>query len=238
MGSSRNLDAFATHRLGGEPVPEDVKILLAHADELVERTGIELNWKKDWAPWSDTSYLSAADRANRDIMANVRAIAEVCGLIAFAAAHEDGEYFGYWRSPSRRRIADSPLVQLDNEGQFSFCGGSTFAEAVLGQTYGDEQFTELRDWLRSLGIAIQAETPDDLAYPEGEPSPNTTALRLVVTQCRPLCYVIWRSSGRLMQAQCCQGLPADRSAVVLTNCTKSCTIATGGKRAWPNKPPL
>ncbi len=172
MGRSSNPDAFSAQRLGGEPVPEDVKALLAHADELLERTGIELNWQKNWAPWSDTSYLSAADRANPDMMANVRAIAEVCGLIAFVAAHEDGEYFGYWRGPSRRPIADSPLVRLDNEGQFYLCGGSTFAEAVLGQTYGDEQFAELRVWLTSLGIAMRRETADDLAYPKDKPSPD------------------------------------------------------------------
>jgi hypothetical protein len=165
-------EAFSAHRLDGEPVPEDVRILLAHADELAERTGIELNSNKDWAPWSDTSYLSAADRANPDIMANVRAIAEVCGLIAFVAASEDDEYIGYWRGPGGRRVTDSPPVLLDNEGQFSFCSGSTLAEALLGQTYGAENFGEFQDWLRSIGIAIRAETPEDLAYPDGEASPD------------------------------------------------------------------
>jgi hypothetical protein len=172
MGRRHNLDVFSAHRLGGEPVPEDVKLLVTHADELARRTGIELSGEKDWAPWSDTSYLSEADRANPDIMANVRAIGEVCDSIAFIAAHEDDEYIGYWRGPGRRRIADSPLVCLDNEGQFTFCGGSTFAEAVLSRTSGDQPFAELRDWLRSLGISVRAEAPDDLDYPEGEPSPD------------------------------------------------------------------
>jgi hypothetical protein len=172
MGRSRNLDEFSAHRLGGESVPEDVKLLLAHADELVRRTGIELSGDKDWAPWADTSYLSEADRANPDIMANVRAIGEVCGSIAFIAADEDDEYIGYWRGPGARRIAESPLVCLDNEGQFTICGGSSFAEAVLSRTCGDEPFADLRDWLRSLGITVRAEAPDDLVYPEGEPSPD------------------------------------------------------------------
>jgi hypothetical protein len=166
------LDEFSAHRLGGEPVPDDVRILLEHAEELAERTGIELNGEEGWAPWSDTSYLTKADRANPDIMANVRSIAEVCEFIAFVAADEDDEYLGYWRGPDRRQVAESPCVILDNEGQFSFCGGSTFAEAVLGRTYGDEQFAALRDWLRSLGIPVRAETPDDLAYPECQPSPD------------------------------------------------------------------
>jgi hypothetical protein len=172
MARNYNVDAFSTHRLGGEPVPNDIAILLAHADELAERTGVELNWKKGWAPWSDTSYLSAADRANADIMANVRAIAEVCELIAFVAASEDEEYYGYWRGPDKRPVAVSPVVMLDNEGQFEFCGGSTFAEALLSQTYGDEQFEELRDWLVSIGIAVGATSTDGLTYPEGELSPD------------------------------------------------------------------
>ena len=69
MGRNRNVDAFSRYRLGGEPTPADVAILLAHPDELFEHTGIELNWKKGWAPWLDTSYLSEAERANPDIAA-------------------------------------------------------------------------------------------------------------------------------------------------------------------------
>jgi hypothetical protein len=172
MDFSRN-EAFSAHRLGGEPVPEDVQKFLAHADELVGQTEVALNWEDDdWAPWLDTSYLSAADRANPDIMANVRAIAEVCELIAFVAADQEDEYYGYWRGPGKRAVADSPIVKLDNEGQFSLCAGSTFAEGLLGETYGKERFSELRDWLQSIGIAVPAESPNDLEYPKDEFSPE------------------------------------------------------------------
>jgi hypothetical protein len=173
MSESRIVSDFSTHRLDGEPVPDDVKILLAHRDEFAERTGIELNETSGWAPWLDTSYLSDADRANPDIAANVRAIAEVIGLIAFIAAYEDGQYFGYWRGPDRRAVAASPLVYLDNEGQFSFCGGSNFAEAVLGEVCGEEEeFAEMRDWMRSLGVTIRADTIEDLKYPDESVSPE------------------------------------------------------------------
>jgi hypothetical protein len=172
MGRSRNVEAFSKYRLGGEPVPTDVAILLGHADELLERTDIELNWKKGWAPWLDTGYLSEEDRANPDIAANVRAINEVCGLIAFIAAHEDGEYFGYWRGLGKRAVADSPLVRLDNEGQFSFCGGSSFAEAVLSQAVDDEEFDEWRGWLVSLGVAIRPASLAALKYPREKASPD------------------------------------------------------------------
>jgi hypothetical protein len=172
MGRSRNVDAFSRYRLGGEPIPPDVVILLAQADELFELTGIELNWKKGWAPWLDTSYLSEEESANPDIAANVRAINEVCGLIAFVAAHEDDEYFGYWRGPGKRAVADSPLVRLDNEGQFNFCGGSTFAEAVLSQAVDDEQFAEWRSWLLSLGIAVRPSSLGAVKYPREKASPD------------------------------------------------------------------
>lgn len=172
MGRGSIAKTFSAYRLGGEPVPEDVKVLLAHAEEVAERTGIELNWKKGWAPWLDTSYLSEADRANPDIAANVRAIAEVCGLIAFIAAHEDGEYFGYWRGPGNRAVADSPLVRLDNEGQFSFCGGSSFAEALLAQAGDEEQFDELRNWLAAAGVAVRVSSLKDIRYPKEKSSPD------------------------------------------------------------------
>jgi hypothetical protein len=172
MVQSRKVEAFSANRLGGEPVPEDVKILLAHADELAERMGVELNWKKRWAPWLDTSYLTESERANPDIAANVRAIAEVCGLIAFVAADEDDQYFGYWRGPNKRLIVDAPLVRLDNEGQFGFCGGSTFAEALLSQAVDDEQFDEWRSWFESLDIAVRPRSLAGLKYPKEKTSPS------------------------------------------------------------------
>jgi hypothetical protein len=78
MAKDRIVSQFSSNRLGGESVPDDVKKLLEHHDQFVKRTGIELNWKKGWAPWADTSYLSPDDLANPDIAANVKAIAEVC----------------------------------------------------------------------------------------------------------------------------------------------------------------
>jgi hypothetical protein len=178
MERGGNEGAFSDHRLNGEPVPDDVKKILRHTKSLFDRWGIELNWDDGWAPWLDMSYLTEADRSNPDIMANVRAIADVCGLIAFIAARDEGEYYGYWRGPSMRPVADTPLVLLDSEGQFELCG-STFAEAVLRRTSHDEQaFSEARDWLKSLGIAGLPESLEHLACPRDEPSPDALHKRL------------------------------------------------------------
>ena len=76
-------------------------------------------------------------------------------------------------------------MTLDNEGQFNLCAGSTFAEAVLGMVSDEEEFTELRDWMESLGIPIEWESPDDVTYPEEESPPDQ--------MCKELYY---RSRGK------------------------------------------
>jgi hypothetical protein len=162
---SEVLSQFSRNRLGGEPVPDDLKILLPHRDELAERTGLRLEWVEDWAPWRDTTHLSESQRHDPDIAANVRAIEEVCRLIAFVAADEEDQYLGYWRGPRQRKVADSPLVFLDNEGQFHLCIASSFAEAVLESEYGFEGFSDLRIWLNSLGIPIVWESPAQRTFP-------------------------------------------------------------------------
>ena len=171
MGRSVNGEKFSARRLNGEPVPNDVKILLGHTEELVARSGIKLSCEAEWTPWLDTSYLTEADRSNPDIIANMRAIADVCRLISFIAAHEDGEYYGYWQGPSMRPVNNAPLVLLDNEGQFRLCG-STFTEAVLSRTYDEEEFSEMRDWLRSLNIESLPETLSAVASPQVETAPH------------------------------------------------------------------
>lgn len=171
MEMDRILEAFSARRLGGEPVPRDLGILLGRAEELAGRAEIELNWEEGWAPWLDTSYLGESDRANPNIMANVRAIAEVCGMMAFVAATDEDEYIGYWRGPGLSPIAAAPLAVLDNEGQFSICG-STFAEALLARCGGGGRFAELRDWFRSLGIEVRADSSGDLAIPSVEAGPG------------------------------------------------------------------
>jgi hypothetical protein len=166
------LSQFSKTRLNGEPVPRDVQLLLEHSEELVERTGISLNWNEDWAPWLDTSYLRPEERTNADIIANLQAINDVCQLIAFVAMDDEDQYLGYWRGPTNRKVADSPFVLLDNEGQFNLNAGTNLAEAILANTYGQDRFDALRDWLRSLGFLIRYKNVDEIPYPIEEHSPH------------------------------------------------------------------
>ena len=107
MNFDEQLLAFSANRLNGEPVPDDLKPLLLHNDELRQRTGVELNWEKDWVPWLDTSYLRDYQRTNPDIAANLRAMNDVSRLIAFIAADDTAQYFGYWRGPGNRPVSAS-----------------------------------------------------------------------------------------------------------------------------------
>jgi hypothetical protein len=154
MNNDTMLRQFSAHRLGGDPVPDDLLRLLPYRDELAQRTGIELNCAKDWAPWLEHSYLRPEERADPAVAANIRAIADVSSLISFVAQEEDDQWFGFWRGQDRLPIAKCPLVFLDNEGQFNPCVASNFAECVLEHTYGEARFTALGDWFRSLGITI------------------------------------------------------------------------------------
>jgi hypothetical protein len=163
---------FSQNRLDGEPVPDDLKILLRHRDALAERTGIRLEWAEDWTPWLDTSDLSETERRDPEIAARIRATEEVCRLIAFVAADDGGQYLGYWRGPTHRKVADSPLVFFDKEGQFHLCVASSVSEAILAREYGRERFPMVRAWLRSLGIRIGWDSPSQMTHPREKPTPK------------------------------------------------------------------
>ena len=171
MSSTEILADFSRNRLDGEPVPEDLKILLPHRDELAERTGFRLEWAEEWAPWLDTSALTPTDLQNPDIIANLRASREVCRFIAFVA-EQNGRYLGYWRSPSHRSVANSPLVVFDGERQFHLCIASSFAETLLEKSFGHQGFEELRAWLQSIGISIGWQNPNQLTFPHEKLSPK------------------------------------------------------------------
>ena len=51
MDSSEVFSQFSINRLDGEAVPDDLRILLPHRDELAGRSGFRLVLDEDWAPW-------------------------------------------------------------------------------------------------------------------------------------------------------------------------------------------
>jgi hypothetical protein len=172
MDPSELFSQCSINRLDGEPVPDDLQILLAHQDELAARSGVHLVLDEDWSPWLDTSGLAEAVRTDPDAAADLRARAEVCRLCAFVAVDRAGHYLGYWRNPSRRKVVHSPIVVLDRPSQFHLCVAQTFAEAVLERAYGREGFQDLRDWFQTLGITVGWESPSQLTFPHEKLPPK------------------------------------------------------------------
>ncbi|HSO32088.1 MAG TPA: hypothetical protein VLT33_06220 [Labilithrix sp.] len=78
---------------------------------------LELVEDPSWDEPSDTSYLSAAERANPDIASNVAAMAETNKLVSWFGKDMEG-FVGLWRGPDDRPVAAAPVVRLDTEGQY------------------------------------------------------------------------------------------------------------------------
>jgi hypothetical protein len=172
MESSELYSQFSINRLDGEPVPDDLRILLPHRDELAARSGIRLVLDEDWSPWTDTTGLSEAIQSDPAAAADIRARAEVTRLCAFVAEDGARQYIGYWRGQSHRKIFGCPIVVHDPVGQFHLCAAQSFAEAVLERQYAQPGFLDLRDWFQSLGISIAWDSPSQLTLPHEKVPPR------------------------------------------------------------------
>lgn len=179
MGTTELVSQFSINRLDGEPAPEDLRILLEHRDGLAARTGMRLVVDEEWSPWFDAGALARSIQSDPVGAARMRATAEVARLIAFVAGDERGHYLGYWRGPTHRKVAMSPLVLLDETGEFHLCIGSSFAEALLERAYNTDNFHPLRDWLRSVGIDISWDTPNQLTFPHERTPPREMHRQLI-----------------------------------------------------------
>jgi len=81
--------------------------------------------------------------------------------IAFVGKRDHGELFGYWLGPENRSPSDSPIVELDTEGQFSLLGRN-LADYLLACTNSDDDFIHLRRVLTRLGLKVTAKTQTEL----------------------------------------------------------------------------
>lgn len=159
---------FSKNRLDNEPIPDDLAKLLKHSDAFLETTGIRLLSDANEEPWNDTSYLSAQELENPDIASNIRAMAETNALIAFFAVSEDDEFYGFWRGPKNRSIADSPLVWLDNEGQYASLDAPTFAAGIAEHLSWSD---DLKALLEEIGLEVSEESAD-FSWPDGLVTPG------------------------------------------------------------------
>jgi hypothetical protein len=160
------IEELSAYRLNGEEVPRDLAVLVPYADELDRRSGLRFAFEREWAPWADNSYLTECALSRADVRANIKANEMVFPYVAFFAGSRDGEYLGYWRGPSMRPIARTPLVWLDNEGQYSRLPGTV----TVGRAIADNSAERVRFWLESLDVGTHEERIIDAV--DDEPDPN------------------------------------------------------------------
>jgi hypothetical protein len=137
-------------------VTPDLNRLRASLDALrepFEEIEFEYVDDPDWGEPSDTSYLTAADRSNPDIMDNVGAMAATNQLISWFGRDCVG-FVGLWRHQPDLPIERAPVVRLDTEGQY-FLVATTVPDylAISGK---EASFARIRDALTAVGFTVSS----------------------------------------------------------------------------------
>jgi hypothetical protein len=172
------LEEFSRERLGGRPLPEDLRVLATAQWEgrghPFESSGITVLDPTARHPLADTGYLSDNARADPDIMANCAAFEQMATYLKAVARHEDGDCYGYWLHPHQREDRPPPVIKVDSEGQYWTLGGRTFSEACLYDIAfdDDELFVEVAAELAQLDISIPGSSCEDLDGLTADPAPE------------------------------------------------------------------
>ena len=179
----KRLKDFSAHFLKSQAIPQDLQQMLLmqwtrvkseedYADPLEALRGRFFDIG-DSHPLLDNSYLNENDRANPDIMANVRAIGDIVGMSSFIGEDDDGGVFGYWHGPEQIDAGKAALIRLDTEGQFSLYQGHTLADALVSSWIFDEDdFKQIKTWLANFDITISADNLDDFPEPQSPSQPD------------------------------------------------------------------
>ncbi|MFK3728782.1 hypothetical protein ACI2LJ_00770 [Streptomyces sp. NPDC088090] len=172
-------EEFSRERLGGFPVPEDVRVLATAQWEgrghCFERFGITLLEPGARHPLTDIDYLSEEERADPEIAANCAAAERMTHYLKAVAQDEDGNFYGYWLHPRQHLDRQPPpVVKVDTEWTYATLGGRTLSEACLYDVAfeDDELFAELAEELARLHIAVPARSRRDLEVPSADPDPE------------------------------------------------------------------
>jgi hypothetical protein len=138
--------------LRGQPVPADLQSLwkanLADDADLLEEREFEL------VDELDDDFFEGYQEGD-GLPYCIRAHQRMFDQIAFIARTMDGGILGYWMGEQKRAVADSPVVELDSEGQYELKGTSV-AEYLLQLADSPEEFAEVREWLAERGIQVTA----------------------------------------------------------------------------------
>ena len=136
---------------------------------ILERLELELVDDPAWGEPSDTSYLSAADRANPDIMANVAAMAATNKLVSWFGRDMEG-FVGLWRGADDRPLVQAPVLRLDTEGQYSIVAATI--PDYIAISVPEDEFAAAREALARAGFQVSMNADAIWGALDGFDDPN------------------------------------------------------------------
>lgn len=138
-------------------------------EDLIESLELELVDDPRWGAPSDSSYLSAKDRKDPAIMANVAAMDATNELIDWFGKDMEG-FVGFWRGPEKTPIDKAFVVRLDTEGQYALVARNVGDYLLVSADHDD--FDDNRDALVNVGFEVSASIDDIWESVEDSDVPN------------------------------------------------------------------
>lgn len=172
MNLEQILSQVSKNCLRGQPVPHDLALLWKtqlDGDQLL--TGF---FPVQFVHETGDSFFEGYRESDGIPVHIAEAYRKMFEQIAFVAKTEDGALIGYWLGEEARPVAQSPVVELDNEGQFSLKGIS-IAHYFLEMTDMDspQEFSKVKNWLEKFGIPVSVRNHDEIwALTEHFDDPN------------------------------------------------------------------
>lgn len=167
--------AFIETRLDGQAIPNDLGALLAAIsnnpgfeasdDNPLSKIWAEFLWTGKTYPLLDHDYLNDQDRADPDIMANVRAMQDTDKKLKFVIQCEDTSLLGYWQPDPGIPIEQCALFWLDTEGQYHLTEGKTLAETLAYRALVDgesDTYRSLKEAFARLGVNVPEADVDSI----------------------------------------------------------------------------
>lgn len=144
--------------LRGQPVPADLEALwkakLGNNADLLDEREFEL------VDELDEDFFEGYQEGDGPPYC-LRAHQRMFEQIAFVARTMDSGTLGYWLGEEKRTVAESPVVELDSEGQYNL-KGTGVAEYLLQLTDSQDEFAEVRAWLAERGIQVNVESVKEI----------------------------------------------------------------------------
>ncbi|MGP3977525.1 hypothetical protein ACTWQF_26635 [Streptomyces sp. 8N114] len=190
------LESFSRERLGGRPVPKDLRVLLIAQWEgrqaFYEQFGITFLEPGEIDPLLEQSSRDERAPAAPTTVGGV-ADSQMAQYLKVVAKHEDGDCYGYWVHPDEPTDRPARIVHRDTEGSFTLMGGNSFAGAIVDDYFSvpEEEFAEAAkhfsaevvELLTELGIPVPARSTADLDWPETLLDPDDVYAVLFDAEC-------------------------------------------------------